>query len=212
MKVQCPACKEIVSMTEFITSETGLTFQCSNCNKSNFLANPQAGNKDKQPGQSLAEPIEPTELVTCPKCGNGQKNPIACDRCGLVFSKFDESELPPDPPEGVNLWLRLQDNMQDQELHETFIATCVAIDRQDYAARQYRILSQKPALHELANNKINRILTLSQAKVAPGALSSSTRADPKNRAKIIWWIGFIILAAVFAYLYFSGVSNIDNLL
>jgi DNA-directed RNA polymerase subunit RPC12/RpoP len=186
MKIQCPACGEIAEMVDFSTSEEGLGFTCGSCGKPVFLSKPGAKEEDVAPPERAYE-------VTCPKCGHGQTDTYACHRCGLVFEKFDRSNLPPDPREAASLWKEIRLLPSDESRHEAFLDACLKANRPDYAARQYRLLLREPAGKAVAEKMLERLFERAQAQLAPVTMTAEGRREKgKRKSKILVWI---ILAA-----------------
>ena len=204
MKVQCPQCREIVELVDFFTSEDGLRFTCGNCNQAIFLANPKTEKAKTEP----APPAPPGEVI-CPKCGHGQKDDYACHRCGLVFEKFDESQLAPDPEEAAALWKEVQLLPADESRHEAFLDACQKADRLDYAARQYRLMLRDPSHKTVAEKMLEKLFSKAQAQLAPTAIATEGRREGrKQKSKIIVWI---LLAACGGLLIYYIISMTDML-
>ncbi len=217
MKVQCPACREIVEMEVFSTTEAGLSFDCPGCGKSNFIPNPQADKElhTQAPAETATETVAEQDAgddeIVCPKCGHAQKDLYACHRCGLVFAKFDASNEPPEPNAARELWLRIEADPHDQDLHEEFIKASMEARRPDYAARNYRILSRKPGMGELAEKMLVRLQTKLQAQLAPGSLSPTSSDNPRRWGKILIWTLLAASIALLAYLLYNSVGLIDKI-
>jgi DNA-directed RNA polymerase subunit M/transcription elongation factor TFIIS len=220
MKVQCPSCREIVEMTVFSTTEAGLSFTCTNCGESNFLENPHSeriGEQRQAPADTRGQDRDDTSSdrgkggIVCPKCGNSQTDPEACHLCGLMFSRFDPSSFPPDPPEAAVLWKKILANPHDEDLHESFMRKCLNINRLDYASRQYRLLSHEPSKKQIAEKMLSRLVSKGQAQLAPGSLSSVSREDPKRKGKILFWILMVVSAALFSYFVFYAAQVINKM-
>ena len=195
MKVQCPQCREIVEMVDFSASDEGLRFTCGNCNQAILLANPKVEKAKPEP----APPAPPGEVI-CPKCGHGQKDTYACHRCGLVFEKFDESNLPPDPDEAAALWKEIQLQPADEPRHEAFLEACQKANRMDYAARQYRLILREPAKKALAEKMLERIFSKAQAQLAPAAIATEgRRGKRKQKSKMVVWILLAVCGGLFLY-------------
>jgi len=221
MKVQCPACREIVAMEVFTTSSQGLRFCCTECGRITFLDNPD--NLDAQPDEpAAAEPVVPPEAGrteaqpapderTCPKCGHAQAGGQSCNKCGLDFLRFDPENLPPDPPEATDLWARLIDHPQDEALHERFIQACNQAGRLDFATRQYRILSRRPGLAAVAERMRARIVSLAQAQIASATLTVGPNEGPKLTSRIIMWVVLVLAMSGLAYLIYSSSEMLKKL-
>ncbi len=207
MKVQCPQCREIVEMEDFSTSEAGLRFTCGNCNQTSFLENLRKGESGEEPA-GPAQPAVPDE-VTCPKCGHSQRDPYACHRCGLVFSKFDQSKLPPDPEEAAALWKEIRLLPADDSRHQAFLEACLKADRLDYAARQYRLMLNDPAGKATAEKMLERLFAKAQAQLAPVSLAAEGRqGENRQKSKILVWI---IVAAFAGLMIYYLISMTDML-
>lgn len=203
MKVQCPQCGEMVEMVDFQTSAEGLRFTCSSCGQESLLTSSAPKEPPPQPAKpERAEPAAPifTGEVICPKCGHSQKDPYACHRCGLVFDKFDESQLPPDPEEAAALWKELLLAYGDEERHEAFINTCQQANRLDYAARQYRLMLREPDKKALAERMLDKLFSKAQAQLAPVAMTGTgNREGRKRRNRIIFWVVLAITGGLLTY-------------
>jgi len=196
MKVQCPQCGEMVEMVDFSTSAEGLRFTCPNCKQESLLASP----KEEPAAAAAPEPTAETGEVICPKCGHSQKDPYACHRCGLVFDKFDESSLPPEPEKAAGLWKEVLRLPSDEDRHEAFINACQQADRPDYASRQYRLMLREPDKKELAEKMLEKLFTKAQAQLAPVTMSGEgRRKDRKKTGRIIFWILLAICAGLLIY-------------
>jgi hypothetical protein len=186
-------------MVEFSTSEEGLGFTCGNCNQANFLANPQAAGP-AETEQPPAAPAAPANEAICPKCGHGQTDTYACHRCGLVFEKFDQSELPPDPEEAASLWREIQLLPSDRARHQAFLDACLKANRPDYAARQYRRMSREPSQKTVAEKMLEQLLKKAQAQLAPAAIATqSRRGESKKKGKIVVWIVLALCGGLLLY-------------
>jgi hypothetical protein len=222
MKVQCPKCKEFISMEDFSTSQEGLRFNCPDCLDINFLPNPKAQTAvatleapEASPPEPQRKPValtatspEMDEDILCPKCGHAQNDPEACHRCGLVFAAFDPDSIPPDPPEAAALWEEVLKRPHDPDLNERFVMACNQANRLEYATRQYRIMKRDPGMAEVAAKMMDRILSLSmaQSQVGPMTLDTDQITDAIQRKKrVIWSVTLVMLiiglGAVFYVVY-----------
>ncbi|MBW1806740.1 MAG: hypothetical protein JRJ87_01010 [Deltaproteobacteria bacterium] len=219
MKVQCPACRDIIEMEKFSTSDAGLSFVCTNCSASNFIKNPQSQSQTagssppatSHAGDQVQAELEDSGNIVCPKCGHSQADPHACHLCGLVFSKVDQASLPPDPAEAADLWQQITSNPDDEDLHESFMKTCIAANRLDYAARQYRIFSRQPGQQQISERMLSRLLAKGQAHMAPASLAPGAREDPKRKGRIIFWVLMLLSAALFAYFIIYAAEAMQNM-
>jgi len=192
MKVQCPQCGEMVEMVDFQTSAEGLRFTCSSCRKESLLTSPQ-------PEESRPERVEPGEVI-CPKCGHSQKDSYACHRCGLVFEKFDESSLPPDPEEAAAMWTEIQLMPADENRHEAFIDACQQANRLDYAARQYRLMLRQPDQKALAEKMLDKLFSKAQAQLAPVTMAGEGRREGRKKTgRILFWIMLAVCGGLLIY-------------
>jgi ribosomal protein S27AE len=210
MKVQCPQCREIVEMEDFSTSDAGLRFTCGNCNQTSFLANPHKSESGAERAET-AQAAVPDEVI-CPKCGHAQRDPYACHRCGLVFSKFDQSKLPPDPEEAAALWKEIRLLPADDSLHEAFLDACLKADRLDYAARQYRLMLREPASKATAEKMLERLFAKAQAQLAPVSMAAEGRqGERRQKSKILIWIVLAVFGGLMVYYLISMTDMLSKM-
>jgi hypothetical protein len=185
----------MVEMVDFQTSAEGLRFTCSNCGKESLLTSPKEEEAKPEPPT-----VAPAGEIICPKCGHSQKDPHACHRCGLVFEKFDESQLPPDPEEAAGLWKELQLMPADEARHEAFLSACQQINRLDYAARQYRLMLREPEHKDLAEKMLEKLFSKAQAQLAPVTMTGEgKREDRKKKGRILFWILLAVAGGLLIY-------------
>jgi ribosomal protein S27AE len=205
MKIQCPRCKEIVEMERFATSDEGLRFSCGACGERVFVENrrslpPEAPSALPSPASGPPPiPGKPGQTV-CPKCGHAQDDPVACHRCGLMFSRFDPSLLPPDPPAAVEAWERVLRQPEDDAAHGAFLDACRAAGRLDVAARQYRIWSREPGREESARRMLERVAELGRASLAaPLATGPREPSSIVTAARVLKWLAVLALLGGLTY-------------
>jgi hypothetical protein len=150
--------------------------------------------------------------VICPKCGHSQKDPYACHRCGLVFGKFDQSKLPPDPREAAALWKELQAEFANESRHEAFLDACQKANRLDYAARQYRLMLREPAKQKLAERMLERLFSRAQAQLAPAAVTSQGRWENRKKiGRMIFWILLAVCGGLLVYYIISMTEMLSRM-
>ncbi len=206
MKVQCPKCKDIVEMRDFVTSDEGLRFPCPACGESNFL--PSLADDESPTMPALDKPTSPEGRavpasvfepaqgeVICPKCGHTQLLDEACHRCGLMFARYDADNLPPEPELAVAVWQSILANPDDETLHDQFLDSCVRSNRLDYASRQYRILTRSELHRQKAQLRLDRIFNLAQAHMGGQTLVPPTQGGPSRWSVIIMWTVIALLVA-----------------
>ncbi len=217
LKVQCPACHELFELVDFSTSEVGISFRCGLCGEESFIrksnprdvAKPQetaapkqrtvdkgaaAGSDKGQPGAEKKSPE-----ITCPKCGHSQSDPVACHRCGLTFAKYDPRALPPDPAAVVAAWAEVQQNPLSDDAHESFLQACLAADRLDFGARQYRLMTRNQAVREKAEKMLAHLYHVGQARLGVHADLSVSQNRPNSRAKATRWILVLVASGLLSY-------------
>jgi len=183
----------MVEMVDFQTSAEGLRFTCSNCKQESLLTSPKAESTPPAPTAETGE-------VICPKCGHSQKDPFACHRCGLVFGKFDESSLPPDPEGAAGLWKEVLLLPTDESRHEAFIEACQQAGRLDYAARQYRLMLRQPEHKDLAEQMLEKLFSKAQAQLAPVTLAGESRREGRKKTgRILFWILLAVCGGLLIY-------------
>jgi hypothetical protein len=202
-------------MTDFLTTSAGLTFTCANCDASNFLPNPHAGetapdarHAEPAPAAAGAERAGDDQDTLCPKCGHRQRDAYACHRCGLVFEKYDPASLPPDPLQAGQLWEEIRKRPGDDQLHEAFLNECLAVNRLDYATRMYRTASHDPGFRPIGERWLKRVAEMGHAQIDAGTLSPELRQESNRTIKIVMWS---IVVAGFGFLAYS-ILRMTNML
>lgn len=113
MKIQCELCHELVTVTEFRASASGIEVDCPACGG-----------------------------AECPKCGAAVRDGAeACARCGLLVDRFDGYRDPAleDAPDAlVALWPAVEAGWADDAAHERFVQSAMALGAYSYAAAKYR--------------------------------------------------------------------------
>jgi len=192
IKIQCPACREIVVLERFSTDREGLRFACAECGRVNQVANADnlpaaAATPDAAPAATgaaaagaaaAAEPAGADEIM-CPKCGHTQAGGEACHRCGLDFLRFDPANLPQPPPGAAELWSAIEARPDDQDQLQRFVDLCAEHGRLDFASRQARILARQPGGAAAAAQLQARIAALAQARLA--AIAPTPAADEEDK-------------------------------
>jgi DNA-directed RNA polymerase subunit M/transcription elongation factor TFIIS len=229
LKIQCPACRELVELLDFSTSESGISFRCGACGQESFVRNPHAQNVVKpEGGATPKQQISDKDLavvsdkkipggevrsaeIICPKCGYGQDDHVACHRCGLTFAKYDPDALPPDPEAVVAAWATVQRQPLSDDAHEAFLQACLTANRLDFGARQYRRLARDPATRDKTEKMLARLFQVGQARLGAHADLSASQNRPTSRAKAMRWILFLAAAGLFSY-FIMKLTDLLNML
>lgn len=141
-------------------------------------------------------PGEPA--ATCPKCAHRQRNQEACDRCGLVFERWDpDKAMAPTDEAAEALWASLQQAWDDDKRHRAFTDYCSAMGLYAYAAQQYGRARGDEARRTRAVAEIARLAAVAQAALA--ASQPKTSAATVRRVKnTILFVAFVVCAALLA--------------
>jgi hypothetical protein len=54
----------------------------------------QSATVASQPGDNAAAKVDPSDIIACPKCGFEQQKNEECGKCGIIISKYSDSEGP----------------------------------------------------------------------------------------------------------------------
>ncbi len=213
IKIQCPACREIVVLERFRTDREGLRFACAECGRITLVANadnlpgaaasagPAPASGAAAPAASAAAAAAGADEIMCPKCGHTQAGGQSCHRCGLDFLRFDPANLPQPPPGATELWSAIEARPDDVEQLQRFVDLCAEHDRLDFASRQARILARQPGGAAAAAQLQGRIAALAQARLAAIAPSSAVdEEDKKQRSRVVWWVLLLVALGALGYL------------
>jgi hypothetical protein len=211
IKIQCPECREIVSLERFTTDREGLHFECAECGRVNLVANADnlpgaAATADPAPAATAgAAAAAGADGIMCPKCGHTQTGGQSCHRCGLDFLRFDPANLPQPPPGAAELWSAIEARPDDADQLQRFVDLCAEHDRLDFASRQARILARQPGGAAAAAQLQARIAALAQARLAAIAPSPAVdEEDKKQRSRVVWWVLLLVALGALGYLVYTA--------
>ena len=79
-----------------------------------------------------------SNIQHCPKCQT-EKSGDSCDKCGLVFDKYNPELAQRGVPDHVvELWNNTEANWQDKAAHALFVEQALISDAAGYVASCYR--------------------------------------------------------------------------
>jgi hypothetical protein len=162
--------------------------------------------KEESPAGATPAQSKPKEMF-CPKCGHAQKNRVACERCGLVFSKFSPDSMPADPERAASLWEEIKDS-QDAKRHESFVSLCVKENRLDYAARKYRMLGYEKEKGDFSKRMLSRLAQLGQARLLSVLAPTTRRVHRKWRSRMFLSLALLVVLGVITYLFFDAPKSV----
>ncbi|MBI2893028.1 MAG: hypothetical protein HYY06_05715 [Deltaproteobacteria bacterium] len=101
--------------------------------------------------------------VACPKCGHTQSAAEACDRCGVVFARYDpaRAEAPSDEAARA-LWDAAVAAWDDDAKHRGFVQYCTAMGLYSYAAQQYGAARRDEGREARAARELSRLALLAE--------------------------------------------------
>lgn len=142
-------------------------------------------------------PPSPAEqATTCPKCSHRQRNAESCDRCGLVFARWDPGKaLAPTDEAAEALWAAVEQDWGADGKHRAFLDYCTAMGLFAYAAQQYGRVRADDARRERAAAEIARLGTVAQAALAASQPGSSRWSVRRIRTAMIV-VTFVVCVAL----------------
>lgn len=154
MKVECPECGELMD-PEWVRAKPGgsdVEVKCAACGIVSTVA-----------ASRLAPPRAAERNVSCPKCGHRQSATEACDRCGVVFARFDpaRAEAPSDEAAQA-LWGAVLAGWEDDAKHRGFIRYCTTMGLYAYAAQQYGNAKRDQAREARASRELGRLVLMAE--------------------------------------------------
>lgn len=187
MKLECEACRALVTVETFQVRDGGIEVTCPACAASFYIAS-----RDAAPA-----PL-PDGPMRCPKCGTSQPEAQACRSCGLAAARFDSFRA--DNPEGPDrldaLWESAQADWDDDEVHRRFIEAAAAADAFAIAAGRYReVLRDRPG-DPRAATALKRITRMAEASMLARAAARPGQGEGKEPYKnvLILLIVLVMLA------------------
>lgn len=142
---------------------------------------------------------------TCPKCSfSCQIEAAECPACGVIFSKLSDPEAAPDAqvlakPEIVAQWKDVVQNYTDPDLHESFLQSCMASQKLNFASQQYRKMLEVNPSDEVAKKMQEKIIQIASFQMLSAKENRQFTKPPK-------WTSFAILGAslILFFGFFSG--------
>jgi hypothetical protein len=144
-------------------------------------------------------PLAPGEpATTCPKCKHRQRNHESCDRCGLVFERWDPDRARAPTDEAAEaLWGSVDRAWDDDACHRAFTEYCSLMGLYAYAAQQYGGAREIDGRRERAVSEIARLTAIAQSVLA--ATQPKTSAATVRRIKTTMLVvAFVVCAALLA--------------
>lgn len=187
MKLECEACRALVTVETFQVRGGGIEVTCPACTASFYIAS-----RDAAPAALPDGPMQ------CPKCGTSQPEAEACRSCGLAAARFDSFRA--SNPEGADrldaLWEGVQASWDDDEVHRRFIEAAAADHAFAIAARRYReVLRERPG-DARADTALKRITRMAEASMLARAAARPGQGEGKEPYKnvLILLIALVLLA------------------
>lgn len=124
--------------------------------------------------------------VTCPKCLFQQQNKESCDRCGLVFERWDPGRAKAPTDEAAEaLWGAVEGAWDEDPKHRAFLEYCTAMGLYAYAAQQYGRARADEGRRARAVTEIERLTVLAQAALAASQPKTARISIRRIRAVMV---------------------------
>lgn len=217
VKVSCQRCGVLQERAGLDAVPGGFGFECAECGETNVLApvvqpapdEPEPDARSSDETGSPPDPRPPAErragdpgLVTCPKCGHEQRDPDACHRCGLMFSRararglrFDDDPLEGHPAaDSIRArWAALAEDLDDVEGHHAFIRMCAESNLLEYAGTCYRRLAERHAEDERVAGYRQRVIQAALIRVGSLEQQATDRVNTRLRGLLVLAVGALIV-------------------
>lgn len=136
--------------------------------------------------------------MTCPKCGDEQKDAEACRRCGLIIANWNPDAAGEmsigEAQEAAALWAACLEAWDEGKRHDLFIEHCRKAGVLAYAAGRYRQSGDR----EGAAERLKQIRVL-----AEHTLAVMPRTPPPAKRKVdSVWIGIVVILLLLGSGYF----------
>lgn len=144
------------------------------------------------------------ELFSCPECGyENPKGSRACERCLLVFEKYERKKTQSDGNAQVrgsqNLetqWQAILADYGNLGLHEKFVADASQEKSLPFASKQYKKMVDINPADEMAKKMIDKIIQIATLTFVP----PFRKPPPKSSRAVTYVVTFIVLVAIVALL------------
>ena len=181
--VHCPTCnKSYLIYLQDLHDESN-RFVCKACTqefwlrRSDFLSTALG----EIPANTSDQYLGNLPKEKCPKCGEGVDSlDKACEACGVIGTKYLALKEPSPylkvNPELKNLWQRVLNHLEDDQIHNEFISQCLKEKQLRYSAQQYKQLKEAIGPDERVMEAIDKIQNLAELYMTEG------RTQPVRRA------------------------------
>ena len=160
MKIQCRACKEIVSLSFRMEADgSGIQVACPECRADYFVAATDAAPR----------PVVPGGDHQCPKCGEAQPPAEHCRRCGLAFARWDSwqdtEDASADNESTRILFEAARARWADDAAHERLLEHCMRTGQFSYAISRYRRHLVADPTDAVAGPRMKQLQVLAEQKL-----------------------------------------------
>lgn len=189
VKVECPECSALQE-PEWVRAKVSgeLEVKCSACG----VVSVMAGSVFRPPDAAATA----QGSVKCPKCSHSQSNQESCDRCGLVFARWDpERAAAPTDEAAEALWGAVEKDWSADGKHRAFGDYCTAMGLYAYAAQQYGRARDDAARRPRATAEIAKLATIAEAALA-ASQPRSTRWTVRRIRTVMIAVTLVVCVAL----------------
>jgi len=217
VKIQCLRCKEIVAIGPFVARADGIEVTCADCRESFFLAT--SGRETERETATAKSPSASASADAsdasdedddgssdaCPKCGAMVPDDVgACKACGLLrdhFAGFASDAAADADPVLEGLWQSCEEDWENDDAHESFIARASSTGAYAMAARQYRIASRARPNDSKALARLDRITKMAEVAILSARPAQVEDEVPTAYRGVIALLVILLLIGVGAGIY-----------
>lgn len=180
IKMRCPQCLKLYSVHASEIKESRPKFECMSCKTRFWVPFPECCEQKEIIAFPLTWlPTEPNNAPNkeaesfseCPKCGASyRKGDPDCSKCGVIFEKYQKSQLKTEfnlsaPSPLREQWEQVMRQYDNLEAHQRFIRECQIKEELGFASQQYKKMLSIDADDDIASQMLAKIVALTQAPV-----------------------------------------------
>jgi hypothetical protein len=191
MKVECPECKALAEPSWMRGRADGqFEVKCGACGVVSVAASTAVA----------PAPVAQADCtVVCPKCSHRQQNPESCDRCGLVFARWDPDRALAESDEAARaLWDAIDRGWDEEARHGAFLEYCTGQGFYAFAAQQYGQARREVARRVRADVQLGRLVLVAEQALA-AAQPPDRSGDVRRFKRVVLMVAIVLCVSMLAF-------------
>lgn len=224
LQIRCPSCTKLYEVHSKDVRGRQPQFECVLCHCRFSFSFPPAQPDDIQCKilshshmkraleSKTLNGSESAYLKTCPKCA--ALNPLRsleCYSCGVIFSRVEgmprEAHLRAQPSL-LKKWKSILNDYENQELHEEFLQSCIAVQALDFARDRYQEAIAMQGIDPIGEQMVRRVDGLKNETKEPSNKSNLLQGSLLHNLLMRYWRAFpLALGVIFVFIGLIGKTN-----